>query len=181
MENFAKWLTSFTQDTKGKVVTYVFTERVITGLSRLLDGWMIYLISQDVQYGIYKAFFYVTPFYALLCISAVYVSDYFLAKGSDITGMEELRKIECTQYKRSQFFKRFLKWILSRKNTIFWIGSWCSIDPTYVTLLLRRSSKEFWRNSLLITIPSVTLSMLVHTGIWWCAVKGFGWAVWYVS
>ncbi len=164
----------------GKVAKYIITERIITGLAHLVSVGMIYFIWTDPEYGVYKAFFFMTPVYLAICVATVYISDLLMKKGYDVTGVEELRLMVNRPYTQGQYVKRFVQWILKRKLSIFFIGSCFHLDPPYVTLLLRDKNKGLMANSLLITTPSVILSMFVWTVIFWSAFRGYEWVRWFM-
>jgi hypothetical protein len=142
---------------------------------------MIYFIWTDPKFGVVYAFFVGGVVYFAFCASIIYVNDVFVRNGYDITGIEELRQMADKHYPRKNWVKASVSWMLRRKTTIFLIGSWFYLDPDYVTLLLRDKEKSFWTNLVEITLPSVFISMMVWTPVWWCACKGYSWAVWLIS
>lgn len=178
MSNLLEKAKSFAKTPKGQIAVHIAFERITTGLSFLLDILMISIIATDAEYGMHKAFLCVTPMYAVLCIGAVYVNDWwFKVMGYEIAGVDKLILIKDEEYDPKQYFKRILKWMLSRRFAIFWLGSWWKLDPIYVTLLLRENGKGFWKKTTTMTtttIPSVILSMVVHTFIWKGAVEAYG-------
>jgi hypothetical protein len=191
----------------GRTGQIIFIERLITFLTRITDVAMVYFIWQFGAIGTLFSFFGVGIPYFLFCAGIVQTSEYFFARGHDITGLEELRgmateedfrrrwfkryvllgrlspQVEAEraevwkEYKGTHWFRRIVAWVLSSRKTIFWIGSWFYLDPDYVTLLLYRREKGFWWNMLTITLPSVTISMTVWTTVYYCAYLGLSWAV----
>ena len=169
-----------------KVSKFFITERIITVLTRVVDALIIYLIVLDPTiHGGIKAFIYTTPLNILLCVFVVYVLDVFARNGYDLSGLEEYREMIHVQYRKEQYIKRFAQWVLKRRGTIFWVGSWFYLDPDYVTLLLRDKAKGFWTNILKITVPSTILAMVIWVPFWWCVVnaflKGSEWAKWFME
>lgn len=169
-----------------KVSKFFITERVITLLTRVIDALIIYLILQDpTLHGAFKAFVYTTPINILFCAGVVYVLDVFTRNGYDLTGLEEYREMLHEHYHKKQYIKRLAQWMLKRRGTIFWVGSWFYLDPDYVTLLLRDKAKGFWANVLEITVPSTILAMVMWVPFWWCVVNGFlkgsEWAGWFLD
>ncbi len=156
----------------------LITERVITVLTRGIDVMMVYFIVTDRTHGVMKTLVFVTPVYVVVCTIIVCLNEVLVNMGYDVTGIEELKKIAGQHHRPSQWFKRFVSWILRRRTTIFLIGSWFYLDPDYVTLLLRDKTRTVWSDILLITTPSVILSMVVWTPIYWCACGGVRWAAW---
>jgi len=80
---------------------------------------------------------------------------------------------------------RALKSVAGRILGSYWMmiffGSMISyLEPDYVTLFLRK--EEEGRISVLtrVTLPAVAWSIGIWTGIYWCAVQGFSWAVTFV-
>ncbi len=161
----------------GRIGKFIITSQIITALTRLIDVGMIYYIVSGGKYGAVKAFLFMTPLNIILSMAIVYVVEWLLDKGHDVTGVEELRSMENKSYSSKQWIKRFVQWIIKRKVTIFWIGSWYYIDPDYVTLLIRERERGFWFNSFYITIPSVLLAMIVWTPVYWLAFRGVQWAI----
>lgn len=158
----------------------VIAERVITVATRVFtDGPMLYILDWDSSIkGLTTAFAVVTPIYLTLCIFIVLVSDEAFKKGFDLTGLENLHKLEHVVLEKKQWFRRLIQKILRSRKLIFWIGSWFYLDPDYVTLLLRKKEDGYASTFLRITLPSVVISMVVWLGVWWAAVQGFRWAVW---
>lgn len=191
----------------GRTGQIIFIERLITFLTRITDVAMVYFIWQYGAVGTLFSFFGVGIPYFIFCAGIVKISEYFFARGHDITGLEELRGMATEENFRRRWFKRYVllgrlspeaeserisvwkeyqgahrlrrvvAWVLSSRRTIFWMGSWFYLDPDYVTLLLYRREKSFWWNMLTITLPSVIISMLVWTSVYYCAYLGFSWAV----
>ena len=160
----------------GVVAKFIVTEKTLGVITRLIDVGMIYIIVTGGKYAAIKAFVVMTPANIVLSMAIVYLIDRLNSLGWDITGIDEMRKMENTDYKPNQYIKRFIRWMLLRKMTVFLIGSWFYLDPDYVTLLVRDSKKSFWANSFRITIPSVFLAMVVWTFFYWAAYQGFQWA-----
>lgn len=191
----------------GRTGQIIFIERLITFLTRITDIAMVYLIFRFGAIGTLFSFFGVGIPYFVFCAGIVQTSEYFFARGHDITGLEELRgmakeedfrrrwfkryvllgrlnpDVEAEriavwkEYQGQHWFRRIVAWVLSSRKTIFWIGSWFYLDPDYVTLLLYRREKSFWHNMLTITIPAVIISMTIWTTVYYCAYLGFAWAV----
>lgn len=162
----------------------VAVERILTVLTRFIDGLMIWFLAMDPNHGVngvVQAFVVVTPVYFAVCLGIVYVSDVFHKKGVDMTGLEELRELEHAELKKGQWIKRLLRKVLMSKRLIFWVGSWFYLDPDYVTLLLREREAGYAATFLAITLPSVVLSMTVWLGVYWAAFQGYKWAVWLIS
>jgi len=131
---------------------------------------MIYYIVSDPEYGLLKAFVYGTLVNLAFCSSIVFLSNKLEEHGFNLTGIEDFRK--------DAEASGFRGWILRRRASIFWIGSWFYLDPDYVTLLLQEKAAGFIRNFVKITLPSTLLAMVVWTaiygGIYWGLAKGFG-------
>lgn len=191
----------------GRTGQIIFIERLITFLTRITDVAMVYFIWQFGAVGMLFSFFGVGIPYFLFCAGIVQTSEYFFARGHDITGLEELRgmareedfrrrwfkryvllgrlspQVEAErlavwkEYQGQHWFRRIVAWVLSSRKTIFWIGSWFYLDPDYVTLLIYRREKGFWWNMFTITLPSVAISMAVWTTVYYCAYLGLSWAV----
>lgn len=174
-------LRTLIQRPEGKIGKYIVTERVITFLTRIVDALMIYFIWTIPDYGVVYAFVVGGIVYFVLCASVIYINDVFLRNGYDITGIEELRQMAHRSYPQKNWVKRLVSWMLKRKTTIFLVGSWFYLDPDYVTLLLRDKDKGLVASLTKITLPSVIISMAVWTPIYWCACKGYTWAVWLIS
>lgn len=166
----------------GKVGKFFVTERIITVATRIFtDVPMLAFVLGDPQYGWLKAMLYVTPLYILVVIAIVAVCDLFHKKGIDITGIEEMRSISNEELGKRQYVKRFIAWFMKRESSIFWIGSWFYLDPDYVTLMLRRKGDSFLKTLVKLVIPSVLISMLVWTTLYWAVYQPFkhmAWAQW---
>ncbi len=173
--------------TKGLVTAgkFVLTERIITVITRVFtDVLMIRFIITDPEWGWVWSLVVVTPIYILVCMIIVAVSDYYQLRGIDITGIEEMRKILDSDLQKKQIFKRFVRWFMRRRITIFLVGSCVYLDPDYVTLMLRRAEDSFLKTIFRITIPSVAVSMVFWTTIYWLAyqpMKDTEWARWVVE
>lgn len=140
---------------------------------------MIAFILADSRYGWLKSMVFVTPLYIVVCAAIVFISDSFHARGIDITGIEEMRATaQRADLERRQFVKRFVRWFMARESLIFWIGSWFYLDPDYVTLMLRKKGDSFMKVMVKITIPSVIVSMLVWSTVYWAAYQPFKHAAW---
>lgn len=148
---------------------FVLVERILTVLTRGVDALMIYIIWYEPDLGALGAFIIVTPVNLLFCSLVVFGSDVLKKYGTDLTGIEQIR--------RNAEEKGGLKrWVLRRRTAIFLIGSWLYLDPDYVTLFLRKDT-SFWKNTWRITFPSTILAMLVWTPIYWAAHEGYAWAI----
>lgn len=169
-----------------KVGKAVIAERVITFLTRVLDVAMVWIIINDpTLWGAMKAFIYITPLNIVFCGAVVWTVNVFAKRGIDITGIDEFREMTNNHYSKRQYVKRFAQWVLRRRKTIFWIGSWFYLDPDYVTLLLRRKGEGFWTTIWRITVPSTVLAMVVWTPIYWLSwqgvLRGYEWARWFLE
>lgn len=161
-----------------KIGRALIVERCLTFLTRLVDVMMVAIILSDSSWGWLKCIVYVTPTYLSLCFLIVLINDLLLGRGIDLTFIEGLK--EMAEGKRN-FFQRILSWILERRATIFWIGSWYYLDPDYVTILLRKKGQSLLDATVRITTPSVLISMMVWTFIYWSVYqpfKGLSWAKW---
>lgn len=131
---------------------------------------MIYYIWNDPEYGLLKAFVYGTPVNLAFCSSIVFLSNKLEEYGVNLTGIEDFKK-------GAEARGGFRGWILRRRSTIFWVGSWFYLDPDYVTLLLQKKGDRFSETTFEITMPSVLLAMTVWTaaygGLHWGLQKGY--------
>ena len=162
----------------------ILAERVITVLTRGIDGLIIWFVIQDPPPGIsgaVNAFVFVTPLNFLFSLTVVVVSDILYRRGADVIGIETLRELEHSTLQRRHFVRRTARWILRSRRLIFWVGSWFYLDPDYVTLLLRKKGEGYVKMSLRLTLPSAILCMTVWVPIYWAAVQGYWWAVWLVD
>lgn len=167
----------------GKATKFVVTERIITVATRFFtDVPMLGFILADPTWGWVKSMIFVTPLYVLVCAMIVFIHDRFHEKGIDLTGIEEMRDT-CSDetLKKNQLVKRFIRWFMQRESLIFWIGSFFYLDPDYVTLMLRKKGDSFVKTVLTLTVPSVIISMLVWTTVYWAIYQPFkdmAWAKW---
>lgn len=159
----------------GKVTKFIVTEKILGLITRLIDVGMIYIFVEGGSYAALKCFVLMTPINIIMTIVIIYLIDKISDLGFDITGIEELRKMEYVTCERKQYIKRLIRWVLHRKATIFWVGSWYYLDPDYVTLLIRDQKRSFWSNILRITIPSTVLAMIIWTLFYWAAYQGYQW------
>lgn len=169
---------------RGLVITgkFFLTERIITVATRIFtDVPMLYFILRDDHYGWLHSLVFVTPVYILVCMAIVSINDLFYSRNIDITGIEEMRLIAHSTPTKYQFFKRFIKWFMQRRATIFWIGSFYYLDPDYVTLLLRKEGDSFMKTTLRITIPSVFISMIFWTSVYWALYQVFKEKTWAIK
>ena len=87
-------------------------------------------------------------------------------------GLEDLNALKDADIPRRKIWKRFLRWIMLRRWTIFWIGS-AIVGPPVVALLLRKNKS--WSSMIkLYIIPGTFISVL----IWIPVMKGIGWFTW---
>lgn len=154
---------------------FIFAERVITVLTRVFDVLDVALI---VQYGPITAFVVVTPLYFAFCGIIVWLSHRSATRGIDLFGIDTLRVLVTADPAGLTRWKRFARWVLQRRTSIFWIGSVFYLDPDFVTLLLRRPGDTLWRTLAMIALPSVVLSQTVWVGVYWLGYQGFTWARW---
>ncbi|MBI5133821.1 MAG: hypothetical protein HZA81_00305 [Candidatus Taylorbacteria bacterium] len=166
----------------GKAGKFFVTERIITVATRIFtDVPMLAFIVGDPEFGWLKAIVFVTPLYVMVCIAIVLISDFFLKNGVDITGIEEARALSDENLTHNQFTARFVRWFTKRRLLIFWVGSIYYLDPDYVTLLLRRKEDGLMKTTIKITVPSVLLSMLFWSTLYWLIYQPFKhteWAQW---
>lgn len=166
----------------GKVGKFILSDRVIGwATNALTDIPMLYFILSDPVFGWLKCMVFVTPLYVLICAVIVAFCDYFSRKGIDVTGIEEMRAIKHEALEKRQIFKRFIRWFMHRESLIFWIGSCIHLDPDYVTLMLRKKEDSFLKTTIMLTLPSVVVSMLYWTTIYWLVYQLFKnteWAKW---
>jgi hypothetical protein len=73
---------------------------------------------------------------------------------------------------KKKFFKRFLRSVMRKRYSIFWIGSVAQINPDGVTLLLRKDRTSTLRNFLGITLPSTVLSIAFWTIVFKLGIMG---------
>jgi len=154
---------------------FFITERLLGLITRLIDVGMIYIIATTSEYAALKCFLIMTPLNIAMSILVIYTIDKLNEFGFDVTGIEEMRKIESVVYESNNYFKRFIQWMLRRKSTIFLIGSWFYLDPDYVTLFVRNRNKSFWWNISRITVPSVVYAMIIWTFFYWALFQGYHW------
>lgn len=170
-------LRSLLNGSGGRMGRYIATEEALGLLARPIDALMIYLIWSQ-RNGALLAFVVGFVTYLILCIAVVRLNDECLRNGFDLTGINELRQLAVESGSNKSWFKRLVAWVLRRRATIFFIGSWFHIDPDYVTLLLRDERDGFWSNTVKWTIPSTLLSTIVWTTTYWAAHRGYALALW---
>jgi hypothetical protein len=140
---------------------------------------MFYFIIKYPSGGWFYSLIVVTPIYIGMCCMIVYISDQFAKRKIDITGIEEMRTIADAQLEKKQVFKRIVKWIMQREFAIFWIGSVYYLDPDYVALLMRKKGESLVSLTKRIIIPSVMISMIFWTSVYWFVYqlcKDYQWA-----
>ena len=149
----------------------IVAERIITLITRFVDLIMVYLMW---YHGPLVSFIITTPIYILTCMAIVAGHDLIVAwRKDDFLGLDYLNGLP--YQKELGKFEALLAWIMRKRFTIFWIGSWFYLDPDVVTLLLRDKRTSFWKNTMRITVPSVLLSMVVWTSTYWFGIKILGW------
>ena len=87
--------------------------------------------------------------------------------GWDILGMNEISRLVHADIPKHKYFKRIMKWTLSKGHRwVFVIGS-CTVGPPVVTLLLqeKNSRKSGWFYLVSGTIISVLVWVSIWTGI----------------
>ncbi len=150
----------------GAIAKFVIVDRVLEVLTRSVDALMIYFILADREYGVFKAFFYAGVVNYAFCVATVWINNVLANYGYDMTGINDIRNLKLDSDSQSsigRYFSTAKDWTLSRRSTIFWIGSWFWLDPDYVTILLQEKDSSFLRTVLTITLPSVVVAMLVWT------------------
>jgi len=162
----------------GKISRFILTERLIGVGEKLIEVLMIALI---IKYGVIVELLIATPIYFFFCVGVVKIYDHFLSKGMDLLGIEYLCGLRNTAVDRKSILKRFARWIMQRRTTIFWLGSIFRLDPDGVTLLLRDDKSKTTENALKITLPSVVLSMMFWTGVFKLGIMGFKYFKWFVE
>lgn len=156
-----------------KIVTkasrFLLIGRVVGIGEKILD---ILVISLIIKVGIIAEFLIVVPIYSCYCMGIVVAYDYFLEKGYDFVGLEYLRNMQRGKFEKKRFFKRFLRSVMRRRYSIFWIGSVAQFNPDGVTLLLRKDRTSTLRNFLKITLPSTVLSITFWTIVFKLGIMG---------
>jgi hypothetical protein len=170
------WL--FFKRNGGRISRFILTERLIGVGEKLIEVLMIALI---IKYGVIEELLIATPIYFFFCVGVVKIYDHFLSKGMDLLGIEYLRGLRNTAVERKSILKRFARWIMKRRTTIFWLGSIFRLDPDVVTLLLREDKRNTFENSIKITLPSVVLSMVFWTMVFKLGIMGFKYFTWFVQ
>ena len=169
-----------------KAVQFVLVERLLGLLARSIDiALVVAAISDPSLHGAVNGFIIFTPIYFILCALIVVAVDALARWGVDITGIENLRSLRDSTVDPQNRLTSALRWLLLRRSTIFWIGSWFYLDPDYVTLLLRDRHRSIFSAIATITIPSVLISMIVWVPMIWLAVNavkaGYTWAKWFLQ
>ncbi len=152
-----------------KLSRFLLIGRVMGIGEKLLDVLVIFLI---IKLGIIAEYLIVVPLYSCYCMGIVMAYDYFLGKGYDFVGLEYLRNMQRGTLEKKKFFKRFLRTVMRRRYSIFWIGSVAQINPDGVTLLLRRDRTSTLRNFLGITVPSTALSLAFWSVVFKMGIMG---------
>jgi len=152
-----------------KLSRFLLIGRVIGIGEKLLDVLVIFLI---IKIGIIAEYLIVVPLYSCYCMGIVMAYDYFLEKGYDFVGLEYLRNMQRGTLEKKKFFKRFLRTVMRRRYSIFWIGSVAQINPDGVTLLLRKDRTSTLRNFLGITVPSTALSLAFWSVVFKMGIMG---------
>jgi hypothetical protein len=152
-----------------KLSRFLLIGRVMGIGEKLLD---ILVISLIIKVGIIAEFLIVVPLYSCYCTGIIVAYDYFLEKGYDFVGLEYLRNMQKGRVEKKKFFKRFLRSVMRRRYSIFWIGSVAQINPDGVTLLLRKDRTSTLKNFLGITLPSTVLSIAFWTTVFKLGITG---------
>lgn len=163
-------LWTFFKRNGGRISRFILTERLITVGEKLIEVLMIALI---IKYGVIEEMMIVTPLYFFFCVGIVKIYDIFLTKGIDLMGIDYLCNLKNAELDTRNIYKKFARWILRRRATIFWVGSIFRLDPDGVTLLLRDDKSKTIENALKITLPSVILSMVFWTIVFKMGIMGF--------
>lgn len=153
----------------GKMSRFLLLGRVAGIGEKLLDILVIFLI---IKVGVIAEFLIVVPLYSCYCMGIVVAYDHFLKKGYDFAGLEYLRNIQRGNVEKKRFFKRFLRAVMRRRYSIFWIGSVVQINPDGVTLLLRKDRTSTFSNFINITLPSTALSIAFWTIVFKSGIMG---------
>ncbi len=166
--------------TGGRLGKFVLVERALGFLTRSVDALMIYFIAADPEYGFHKAFLLGGALNLALCSGIVALNNYLLANYAiDLTGLDDFRNWHSDHRKNNRFSLALVaakNWILARRLSIFWIGSWFMIDPDYVTILLQNTKESLTKTIATITLPSVVLAMVVWTPFYWALIRLTGFA-----
>jgi hypothetical protein len=152
-----------------KMSRFLLIGRVVGIGEKLLD---ILVISLIIKVGIIAEFLIVVPLYSCYCMGIVVAYDYFLEKGYDFVGLEYLRNMQQGKLEKKKFFRRFLRSVMRKRYSIFWIGSVAQINPDGVTLLLRKDRTSTLKNFLGITLPSTVLSIAFWTIVFKLGIMG---------
>jgi hypothetical protein len=152
-----------------KLSRFLLIGRVMGIGEKLLD---VLVISLIIKLGILAEYLIVVPLYSCYCMGIVMAYDYFLEKGYDFVGLEYLRNMQTGKLEKKKFFKRFLRAVMRRRYSIFWIGSVAQINPDGVTLLLRKDRTGTLKNFLAITLPSTALSIAFWTLVFKLGIMG---------
>ena len=91
--------------------------------------------------------------------------------GWDVMGLERLNRLQDEKnIPRQSIGKRFTRWLVQRRLTIFLFGP-CFVGPPIVTILLRRP------HSLADNIFYILSGTLISVVVWVTVWKGF-WNIW---
>jgi hypothetical protein len=171
-----KRLKSLAATVAAKVGMGVLTERVLTVLTRVLvDIPMVYLFLEGFNFiGVASVFI---VWYFIFCLAVIYIYDYCADKGHDLLGINYIVGLKDQEIKRNEIFKRFARWIVKRRITIFLVGSLFELDPDIVTLLLRKKGERGFK----VLFYSVAYSIITWSVIYWLGVKGYGYFRYFVE
>lgn len=163
-----------------KLGKFVLVERALGVATRTVDAMMIYFIASDPEYGFHKAFLLGGVWNLALCTGVVALNNHLLIRyGIDLTGLNDFRNWAEHGQRSSRIALALVRakdWILARRSSIFWIGSWFMIDPDYVTIMLQNVEDNFFKTIATITLPSVALAMVVWTPFYWALIRLTGFA-----
>ena len=91
--------------------------------------------------------------------------------GWDVLGLEHLNRLrDQKDILRHQAWKRFMRWLMRRRLTIFTFGS-CLVGPPVVAILLRRPGSQ--ADNVFYILSGTLISVVTWVTFW----KGF-WNVW---
>ncbi len=141
-------------------------------------GWLYYLYDifsyvVSNKFNFFSSVFILSAILLLCSLIFVFIHQWTRKKrGYDILGLEKFNQLSQEDVQRYRFFRRFLKWIMCRRVTIYFLGS-IFIGPHVVALLLRKNEKMS-STICFYLIPTTLISVLT----WVLIMKGVGLLTW---
>lgn len=149
-------------------------DHVLDWLTRLLiDGPMILILLKTKS----AVLCYVIMVPVNILFSGIIFRAYtaLVERGKDPMCFSQLFEIRDTKGPLPRK-ESLVRWILSRRAAIFLIGSHFVLDPSMVTVLLKKRGMSNLEAFIKITIPSVLYCMVLWTALYWSIfVLGIEW------